>query len=526
MNIKKVKNIFSLFFCFFLITIQAQNNDKRILTPKPAKHPKVNAARVFGVRPNNEFRYKIPVTGETPIVYTAINLPVGLSVNSKNGVITGVLREKGEYLVTLKASNKFGSDTREMKIKVGDKICLTPPMGWNSWYTWSESVDDDKIRKAADAFEKLGLINYGWNYINIDDCWQGKREGKENALQPNERFPDMKNLTNYVHGLGMKIGIYTTPWVNSYAGFRGGTGDNPEGNYDVFTIPKEERKQEFQIAGSYPGVHRKNLSRIGEYWFLDVDAKQIADWGFDFVKLDWKPNDIKSTKRFYGDLINSGRDIVLSISNNAPIANAEGLATYSNLWRTTTDIEDKWEKIIKIVDTQFEWRPYSGPGHWTDPDMLQIGNFGTPNTFVNKTVPSKLTTDEQYSQVSFWALQAAPLILSCNLDEMDDFTLSLVTNNEVIDIDQDPLGISADKFWLKSNDIRVMYKALFDGSMAVGIFNTTDSIKDYNLDLKEFHFRKDYKIRDVWRQKDLGEYSDSIKLTINPHGVVLLKLSK
>lgn len=526
MKIKKVKNIFYFFFCLFLITIQAQNKDKRILTPKPAKHPKVNAVRVFGVRPNNEFFYKIPATGETPIIYGVENLPAGLIVNPKNGVITGVLREKGEYNVTLKATNKFGSDIREMKIKVGDKICLTPPMGWNSWYTWSESVDDDKIRKAADAFEKLGLINYGWNYINIDDCWQGKREGENLALQANEKFPNMKNLADYVHGLGMKIGIYTTPWVNSYAGFRGGTCDNIEGNYDVFAIPKEDRKQEFQIAGSYPGVHRKNLSRIGEYWFLDVDAKQIADWGFDFVKVDWKPNDIHTTKRFNGDLLNSGRDIVLSISNNAPIVNAEGLATYSNLWRTTTDIEDNWEKIIDIVDKQFEWRTYTGPGHWADPDMLQIGNFGTPNTFVNKTVPSRLTADEQYSQVSFWALQAAPLILSCNLDEMDEFTLSLITNNEVIDIDQDPLGISADKFWLKSNDIRVMYKALFDGSIAVGVFNTTDAIKDYTLDLNEFHFQKKYKIRDVWRQINLGEFKDSVKLTVNPHGVILLKLSK
>jgi len=521
-----MKKIFSFLFSFFLIAIHAQDSERKILTPKAGKYPKVNAVRVFGVRPHNEFMYKIPATGEAPLVYTVDNLPVGLSVNPNNGVITGVLKEKGEYTVSLKATNKLGSDLREMKIKVGDKISLTPPMGWNSWYSWSESVADDKIRKAAEAFEKLGLINYGWNYINIDDCWQGKREGKDLALQSNERFPDMKALTNYVHGFGLKIGIYTTPWVNSYAGFRGGTSDSPNGNYDVFALAEENRKQPYQIAGSYPGVHRKNLSRIGEYWFLDVDAKQIAEWGFDLVKLDWKPNDIQSTKRFYGDLINSKRDIVLSISNNAPIVNAEGLAAYSNLWRTTTDIEDKWEKILKIVDTQFEWRPYAGPGHWTDPDMLQIGNFGTPNTFVKNTVPSKLTADEQYSQVSFWVLQAAPLLLSCNLDEIDDFTLSLVTNNEVIDIDQDPLGISADKFWLKSDDIRVMYKALFDGSIAVGIFNTTDTKKDYLLDLNEFHFLKKYKIRDVWRQKDLGEFKDNVKLSINPHGVMLLKLSK
>ncbi|MBF4472406.1 putative Ig domain-containing protein [Flavobacterium sp. HJJ] len=521
-----MKNILAFFCCFFLIVAQAQDNDQSILTPKPGRFPKVNAVRVFGVRPNSEFIYKIPATGEGTLVYSVDNLPSGLSVDSRNGVITGVLKEKGDFTVVLKATNKLGSDKREMKIKVGDKICLTPPMGWNSWYSWSESVADDKIRKTAVAFEKLGLINYGWNYINIDDCWQGKREGKDFALQSNERFPDMKGLCNYVHSFGMKIGIYTTPWVSSYAGFTGGTCDNAEGNYDVFAISKEDRKQVNQISGSYPGVHRKNLSRIGEYWFLDKDAKQFAEWGFDFVKVDWKPNDIKTTKRFSEDLLGKGRDIVFSVSNNAPITNAEGLSAYSNLWRTTTDIEDKWEKVLSIVDTQFEWRPYVGPGHWSDPDMLQIGNFGTPNSFVKKTVPSKLTADEQYSQVSFWALQAAPLIISCNLDELDDFTLSLITNNEVIDIDQDPLGISADKFWLKSDEIRVMYKALFDGSIAVGIFNTTDLTKEYTLKLKEFHFLKKYKIRDVWRQKDLGEFSDEIKVSVNPHGVMLLKLSK
>ena len=516
----------TLSIILFFNTVLAQQNDSWILTPKPSDEPKINAVRVYGVRPRNEFRYKIPATGNKPITYSIEHLPEGLFLNSHNGLITGVLNEKGEHRITLIARNQFGQDSREMTIKVGERICLTPPMGWNSWYTWSESVSDEKIREAVDAFVRLGLIDYGWTYINIDDCWQGKREGENKALQANEKFPEMKVLCNYVHDQGLKIGIYSTPWVSSYAGFRGGTCDNPQGTYDTFAIPEKNRQQPSQFAGSYPGVHRKNLSRIGEYWFLDADAKQIAEWGFDYVKLDWKPNDIATTKHFYRDLQNSGRDIIFSVSNNAPIGNAEGLAAYSNLWRTTTDISDSWTKIIEIVDTQYQWRRYTGPGHWSDPDMLQIGNFGTPNTYIGKTVPSKLTPDEQYSQMSFWALQAAPLILSCNLNEMDDFTLSLITNREVIDIDQDPLGISADYLWLDNDDFKILFKALYDGSMAVGIFNMTDGRKDYLLDLKEFHYLDSFKVRDVWRQKDLGVFENHITVTINPHGVRLLRLMK
>ena len=178
-----------------------------ILTPAAPATPRINGANVFGVRPGSPFLFTIPATGERPMKFSAHNLPHGLKLDAKTGRLTGALKNKGEFIVTLGAKNSLGATERKFRIVCGDQIALTPPMGWNSWNCFAHAVSADRVKRAADALVKSGLINHGWTYMNIDDTWQGARGGPFNAIQGNEKFPDLKKLCDDVHGLGLKIGI-------------------------------------------------------------------------------------------------------------------------------------------------------------------------------------------------------------------------------------------------------------------------------------------------------------------------------
>src|SRR5271170_2933640 len=214
-------------------TQQNPTQNAEILTPKPGPEPRINGAKVFGVHPGSPFLFTIPATGDRPMTFSADNLPAGLSLNADNGQITGTLGDsaKGPHEVTLHAKNAAGETTSTLKIVAGDTISLTPPMGWNSWNCWAAAVDQQKVLDAAKVFVDKGLINHGWTYINIDDTWQGQRGGEFNGIQPNEKFPDMKGLADQIHNMGLKIGIYSTPWMTSYAGYVGGSSNDPSGKW-------------------------------------------------------------------------------------------------------------------------------------------------------------------------------------------------------------------------------------------------------------------------------------------------------
>jgi alpha-galactosidase len=263
---------------------------------------------------------------------------------------------------------------------------------------------------------------------------------------------------------------------------------------------------------------------LGAYWFSDADAKQWAEWGIDYVKHDWKPNDPPTTERILKGLLACGRDIVLSLSNEAPFEHAAEWARLSNLWRTTGDIQATWEAVSRIGFSQDRWAPYAGPGHWIDPDMLQIGMIGVPNTYVRTLKPTVLTPDEQYTQVSLWSLLAAPLLLSCDIETMDDFTLSLVTNDEVIDVNQDPLGKSGVPV-SRAGGLEVWAKPMEDGSKAVGLFNRSDQEATVAARWSDLGVRGRQKVRDLWRQIDLGVFEGQFQTKVARHGVVLVRVS-
>jgi hypothetical protein len=349
------------------------------------------------------------------MVFKVEGLPKGLVLDPKTGLITGSVSEVGDYKITLIAQNNLGKTSKEVTIKIGDNILLTPPLGWNSWNAWGMAVSDERVRQSAEGMVTSGLVNHGWIYINIDDGWQGERDTEGNILT-NDKFPDMVNLGNYLHSLGLKYGIYSSPGETSCGGLEGALNHEAQ------------------------------------------DVKTWASWGVDYIKYDWcSYTDYMKEKgktqeewtveeqvypfKLISDAIQeNNRDIALSVANWG-MNNAWEWAdqTGGQLWRTTGDIDDSWESLKGIGFTQETPASYTRPSGWGDPDMLIVGWVG----WGEHLHQSRLTPAEQYTHISLWSLLAAPLLIGCDLDRIDAFTYNLLANDEVIAINQDPLGKAA-----------------------------------------------------------------------------------
>ncbi len=497
-------------------TLPKIDNSKYILTPPAPATPRINGAKVFGARPGSKFLYRVPCTGERPMKFSASGLPKGLSIDPEKGLITGVVKKPGEYPVEITASNSKGTTTRLLTIKIGDEVALTPPLGWSSWNCWGLLIDEGLVRETAASMVDNDLINYGWSYVNIDDGWQGLRGGKHNAIQPNpEKFTDMKKLADELHSEGMRLGIYSAPWVGTYAGFIGSYSDNPEGRYEWTVRDSLPSLQEAWPARYYNW-------RNGKHSFVANDVKQWEDWGIDYLKYDWTPNQLYYVKEMIDALRSTDRDILFGMSNAAHWGDAPQWARYPNCYRTTGDIRDTWGNMSRIgFQQQDKWAPFNVPGHWADADMMVIGVVGWDGELHH----SRLTPDEQYTHVSLWTILASPMFLGCDMQQLDDFTLSLLRNNEIIEVHQDELGYQGFPFF-KDNRSVVYAKPLVDGSMAVGLFNYGDTPLDMVISPSDFGIRGQQKIRDLWRQKDVWEKEAKVKFTANvaPHGVVMIKI--
>ena len=487
-----------------------------ILTPAPAPKPRINGAKVFGVRPGNPCLFTIPATGKRPMTFAAEGLPPGLVLDEKTGRISGSTRAEGTHRVVLRATNALAVAQRELRIVVGDEIALTPPMGCNTWGGWGPLVNEKNIRAAAEAMVDSGLAGHGYAYINIDDGWQGKRGGEYNAIQPNDKFGDMKALCDYVHARGLKIGIYSTPWITSYSGFVGGSSDHEDGSWRL-----AERKTD--------------QWRHGKFCFDENDVRQWAEWGFDYAKYDWRIDDTGIAKRMADALGSSGRDMVYNLSNSAPLDQAAEYTGLVNMCRTTGDLVDVWDRsqlderirrwalgVRDLWVLHEKWQPFSRPGHWNNPCPLRVGQLGG---WANRPLrPSRLTPDEQYTHVSLWCLWSSPLIIGCPVERLDKFTLSLLTNDEVLEINQDPLGRQAGPV-AKDAEHEVLAKDLEDGSQAVGLFNLTRAEREVAIRWTDLAIRGKQRVRDLWRQQDLGLHEQRFAAQVSGHGVVLVKIT-
>lgn len=490
----------------------ATDNTAEILTPKSGPEPRINGPKIFGVRPGHPILFTVPATGDRPMKFSADKLPQGVKLDAVTGQLSGSLSKAGTYEMVLYAKNKAGEAKRSFKIIVGETIALTPPMGWNSWNIYATKVTEELLLANARAMVTSGLINHGWSYMNIDDVWQGNRGGPLNAIQPNpETFPDMQKASTEIHAMGLKMGIYSTPWIESYGHHVGGSADNPEGTF--VRTPQTDKVPRNKKLFPY---------KIGAYNFVDRDVKQWVAWGVDYLKYDWNPIELPETKQMFDALRASGRDIVFSLSNSTPFASIGELSKVSNTWRTGGDIRDSWKSLKPRLFSQDKWAPYASHGHWNDPDMMVVGVVGWGKDYH----PSNLTADEQYTHVSAWCLMSVPLLLGCDLTKLDAFTLSLLTNDEVLAVNQDALGKQATVI-SRQGEAGVMAKDLEDGSKAVGLFNPGDEgTKQVVLNWADLKITGKYIVRDLWRQKDLGTFDGEFKADVAQHGVVMVSVRK
>jgi alpha-galactosidase len=373
---------------------------------------------------------------------------------------------------------------RASVVFAADGLAPTPPMGWNSWNKFGCNVSEKLILGAASALVSSGMKAAGYTYVVIDDCWQTKRDERGKIVADPERFPSgVKALAAAVHAKGLKFGIYS----------------------DAGTMTCAKR----------PGSKDHEAQ----------DAKTYAEWGVDYLKYDWCNTEGQDARDAYMKMSRAlhatGRPIVFSICEwgaTKPWTWAQGVG---QLWRATGDIQDCWDcgkswggmGVVHIIDLMADLHPFSGPGHFNDPDMLEVGNGG-------------LTPEENRSHFSFWALFAAPLIAGNDLPAMTPEIRDILTNREVIAVDQDPLGMQGRKV-RDDGAHEVWMKPLSDGSRAVILFNRGTEAAPIAVSWEDVGLFPGGKarVRDLWKRADAGIVAGRYEAKVAPHGVVMVRIT-
>ena len=364
--------------------------------------------------------------------------------------------------------------TFALPVHAQEILAATPPMGWNSWNHFAEHTNDKTVRETADALVSTGLRDAGYVYLNIDDTWEGQRD-TNGFIQSNEKFPDMKSLADYVHSKGLKLGIYSSPGPKTCAGYEGSLGHEEQ------------------------------------------DAQTYAKWGIDYLKYDWcqssgsRDQMLAAYTKMRDALKKTGRPIILSLCEYGWNKVWEwGPSVGGNLWRTTGDITDQYRVMAEIGFNQNGLEKFAGPGHWNDPDMLEVGNGG-------------MNEDEYRTHFSLWAMLAAPLIAGNDLTKMTPYTVEILTNREVIAVDQDPLGKQGFRI-AQEGPFEIWMKPMSDGSKVVGLFNRQRTVEQMTVKFSEIGIDGEATVRDLWLKKDQGAFKDSYSAYVPTHGVVLVKI--
>jgi alpha-galactosidase len=480
------------------------------LLTAPAFAAKINTPIRVGVVTGKPFLYLVPATGAAPLRYSAQGLPAGLRLDPQTGIISGTTSASTPHTVTLDVRDRTGKlATKKVVFAAGaDNVALTPIMGWNPWYVWGCQIDDKKIRQAADLLVSTGLAAHGYNYINLDDCWAGGRNA-QGEIVPNRRFPDMKGLADYVHSKGLRIGIYTSPGSKTCAG--------------------------------YPGTEDFNYETQKSY--LVSDVRTYAKWGMDLVKYDWCmfPKDKAEIARNHSKMGVIYKRMSTALARS-PRAMVHMMCQYGERnvwqwgaraggqsWRTDHDLSDDWRAILRAFG-RVAVSPFASPGHYNDLDMLMVGKgnwpgwkkFAIPNA---PPRPTMLTSHEQLTHMTLWSLMASPLIYSGDLSQIDPWTLKVVTNDDMISINQDPLAKPVVQI-RDANGTKILARRLADGSTAVALFNLNSVATDITVMYDKFGLppRSPIHVKNVWTGEELASDRAGIRSKVPPHGVLFVKL--
>jgi alpha-galactosidase len=507
-----------------MIVTQSGPQAPRVVEPAPepappiasirSTVPTINYPRITGATPGRPFLFRIPASGEGDLTYAARNLPAGVTLDPKTGIVSGSLKSAGRTDVQVSVKDAQGQTADAVITIVGGDhmLALTPPLGWNSWNVWGGIVTADQVRAAADGLVRTGLAGQGYTYVNIDDAWEGGYHKGPNGrhdlaagrdangeILTNEKFPDMKGLVDYVHSRGLKAGIYSGPGPATCQGL------------------------------------------VASYQHEDQDARTWARWGFDYLKYDWcsysqieplashAPLDAleKPYRVMRAALDKVDRDFVFSLCQYGWGDVWEwGANVGGNLWRVTGDINDNWWSMSSIAFQQTGHERFAGPSHWNDTDMLVVGRLGWGRT--DNPRPTLLTPNEQITHISLWALQAAPMLIGADLANIDPWTVDLLGNREVLAINQDPLGKAARRVWA-DDWTQVWSRPLSDGSVAVGLFNRAPVDTPVTVKFADIGITGPATVRFPWTHQDLTGLTSAAReytATVPRHSAVLMKIGK
>jgi hypothetical protein len=501
--------------------------------------PRFNGASVVGIHPNTPLMFSLAVSGARPMVFAAKDLPAGLALDPKTGIIAGTLAKSGEFTFTASAKNSAGSAKTKIKIVCGDNLALTPPMGWNSYDAFGDNVvESEVLANAHYVAEKMQP--FGWDTMVVDYCWSdpGAHDNNRNARTnapltmdkfgrlfpaPN-RFPSaadgagFKPIADQIHALGLKFGIHIMRGIPRNA-VRANT---PIENSD-FTAAEAANTND--ICRWCPDMFGVSSNAAGQAWY-DSCAKLWASWGVDYIKVDdlSRPYHFTEVEMIRKAIDRCGHSIVFSTSpGETPVTQADHVLAHANLWRVSDDFWDNWKSLDHEFTLAARWNKFAAPGHWPDADMLPVGHLSVAHRSVGKDRFSALTRDEQLTHLSLWCLLPSPLMVGANLPDNDAWTLALLTNPEVLAVNQDPLGAAAQRVTNAVAGAEIWTKKLADKSLAVGIFNRGKTNAPVDLVWKDIGLRGSPVVRDLWLRKDLPR-AKNFTAEIPPHGCVLLRV--
>lgn len=471
----------------------------KIAIAKPFEgKPRINLPLIIGASRKKPILFRVPVTGQRPIEISAFGLPDGLTL--KDNILLGAVENDGNYEFTINVKNALGEDTKKITLEIKDQnVLVTPLMGYTTWNAFASAITQKDVEEIAKRLVELGITEYGYSYVNTDSGWQGEYGGEFDAVMPNEKFPDMKRMTDKIHSYGLKCGIYSTPMLTAWGcpaereSIPGCTQGEPDYRYA-------------NINGGIGVIHKEKNN-----------ALQWDAWGFDYLKYDWAPTDTVNADLMRKELDKLSRDFgfcvtVLAIKEYAPY-----WSRYCNSYRSNPDTYCNYPNLVEIYNTYFNFMEHICKGHYFDLDMMDIG------TCRLDTLSHALTKDEMVMEYTMRAFLNSPIQISSTLENVEDFELSLYCNEEIIEINQDcafNTALPVLRVKEKERFFDIFEKQLKSGDYAYAFFNLGETKESVNVPLE-----KNTALRDLWAKEDILE-DGALAFELEPHTVKVIKSNK